>query len=339
MSGNDLRVHVGVLIDDVQVVKGAFALYRVDLKVSKGDNYSHDYHVFRRFSEFWKLKKDLEHDVNSELPYELSSQRYTIWGRSVRSCDPDVIEERKKELTSFLHDMLNDSFDTRWKRSPYVCQFLQLPSDWYTIPSRRKLTATDQNETLTEEELRNAEKWLEEFRNCKRIMEENRKSSRGSRSLAQLRLRLSNLENGLVFLRDNKVVGVGEIQRRENLLKVLKSDLNSSFSGTAEDRGLDSSFLVSQKPGAGRRIGETDTTMTRNNQQLLQLHKDTMKDQDEELEKLRGVIKNQKNLSLAMNQELATQNELLDMMSEDVEQTAIKLRMANRSAKRFNERS
>lgn len=77
--------------------------------------------------------------------------------------------------------------------------------------------------------------------------------------------------------------------------------------------------------------------MKLNDQELLQLHKETTQQQDQDLEQLRKIILSQKELSLTMNQELAQQNELLDLMGGEVESTANKLRMANRNAKRFND--
>lgn len=348
---SDYNVHVDVAINDIKIVKKSYTLYRVDLKIIRGNKEVGQYHVFKRFSDFIKLKQNLEHEIHSELPYELPPRRYNIWGKPSGSCDPDIIEERKKELVTFLHDMLNDSFDTRWKNSPYLIEFLQFPSDWdkssklnaYDLPSGT--TAGTGNSIV------DAQKWLEELRNCKSQLEEARKDDYSTKLLIQLRLRIQILDKSLKEIKERQLVGEGEVQRRRNLLNALKDDLNKSSKGPSSDwndtkgdeigsKGplFGASERSPQKPLVGRRkIGETEATIGLQNQELLQLDRSTMKNQDKQLEELRNIIRSQKNMSLEMNDELAAQNELLDMLSGDVETTATKLRTANRRAKKFND--
>ncbi|SCU95375.1 LADA_0G15280g1_1 [Lachancea dasiensis] len=344
---SDLRIDVA--INNVQIIKRSYALYRIDLTVTKNDGGSANYHSFRRFSEFLKLKQNLEQELGSELPYELPSRKLNKWLKPSSSCDPDVIETRKETLTEFLHDLLNDSFDTRWKRSPYVCHFLQLPSNWedLTVGPRNRSSAAHNEPEKDSQQLTDPQKWLEEIRDCKLLLEEStRDPSTMNRVGVQIRLRLQKLEEALKVISENELVGSSEIQRRTHLLSGLKSELNqmvvntntNHYPSSTSSTGLFVAPSNHQKPAIGRKIGETSETLKLSDQELLQLHKDTTKDQDLELEQLRKMIMSQKELSLTMNQELSQQNELLDLMSGEVESTANKLRMANRSAKRINER-
>ncbi|SCU88290.1 LANO_0D01662g1_1 [Lachancea nothofagi CBS 11611] len=344
-------LHISVEINSVQIIKQSYALYRIDLSLTREGSKTSTYQAFRRFSEFVKLKQNLEQEMGSELPYELPPRQFNRWLKPSGSCDPDVIEKRKKELSNFLHDLLNDSFDTRWKRSPYVCHFLQIPSNWEELNFRTRTQSRDPLADFSEEgleRLADAQKWLEELRNCKIIFAEaSRDPTSWNKVSVQLRLRTQNLEKFLKIIEAEQLVGASEIQRRRNLLGGLKNELNervmAARSGAFQVVDQDNQELFSgaepeqQKPLAGRKIGETNQTLKLNNQELLQLHKDTTQSQDLELEQLRKIILNQKELSLTMNQELTQQNELLDLMSGEVDSTANKLRMANRNAKRINE--
>ncbi|SCU83075.1 LAFA_0D01596g1_1 [Lachancea sp. 'fantastica'] len=343
----NLRVEVD--ISTVQIIKRQYALYRIDLIMIRNGDEECRYHAFRRFSEFLRLRQDLENEIGSELPYELPARNINGWLKRTSSCDPDVIEFRKRELSRFLYDLLNDSFDSRWKKSPYMCHFLQIPSNWADATLRRK---EDSTAGVTESTpngpggLKDPQKWLEELRNCKILLAEAvRDRSSATKIGVKLRLRIQDLETSLKQIDQEQLVGTSEIMRRHNLLSGLKTDLNDKlvektselFSNASDSHKLYDREETNERPLMGRKIGETTETLGLNDQELLQLHKDTTKKQDLELEKLRQIILSQKDLSLSMNQELSQQNELLDLMSGEVDSTANKLRMANRGAKRVNE--
>lgn len=340
-------VRVEVNISDTTPVKNSYTLYRIELRIIRGNGQEQRFTVSRRFSEFVSLKKQLEQEFNAELPYELPPRHYGFWNKSSHSCDPQVIQERKSKLSTFLLDLLNDSFDTRWKKSPFLCHFLQLPGNWDTqdvLPSHTRQSVTH----TSDEDACDVQRWLEIMRDCKSQLEEATRSGASSKLPLQIRFKTQSLEKGLRKIQESQLIGEGEIQRRWNLLTTLKDDLNNISRGphiatsadnqeAMRDELFSSAYKQPHRPAAGRRkIGETEDSIDLNNQELLQLHKDTMKDQDVELEQLRQIIQRQKNISLEMNQELATQNELLDMFDDDVNSTSNKLRMANRNAKRFS---
>ncbi|CEP62940.1 Vam7p LALA0_S06e07404g [Lachancea lanzarotensis] len=339
----DLRVEVD--INTVQIVKRQYALYRIDLTMVRSGGEQRQYHAFHRFSEFIKLRQDLENEMGSELPYELPGRNVINgWLKRTNSCDPDIIEHRKRELGRFLYDLLNDSFDSRWKKSPYVCHFLQIPSNWADATLRRTSNERegDSTEFGSKPSLKDPQKWLEELRDCKILLAEAvRDRSSATKIGVKLRLRVQNLDISLKQIHQDQLVGTSEITRRRNLLNGLKTDLNEKlverdsewFNSVDDSRSEE----INERPLQGRKIGETSQTLGLNDQELLQLHRDKTKSQDLELEKLRQIILSQKDLSISMNQELTQQNELLDLMSGEVDSTANKLRMANRGAKRVNE--
>ena len=88
-----------VNIDDVNIVNNSYANYGIHLKVVVDDRDQdpmnddnqvlEDRHIYKRFSEFLELKRRLEKEFNSELPYELPSRHhgpiFNVWTRSTTS--------------------------------------------------------------------------------------------------------------------------------------------------------------------------------------------------------------------------------------------------------------
>lgn len=358
MKGQQIRVDVA--LEDVRIMKESYALYGVLIRIirqgpGQGPEQVYEQHVYRRFSEFLDLKSKLERQFGAELPYELPGRKFGLWKRS--AVDPYIIEERKTQLAKFLKDMLNDSFDTKWKNSEHVSKFLKLSADWNATAGE----SSNQNAQHTQSlDLKDAAQWMTKLKDSKTVLEQARraKSSQRSKLLMELRLDLYNMEAGLREQSQSQQIGETEAERRFNLLSTLKRDVNEMALEQAhdtdshsrkepstddDDRVKSALFPGSmaqrspKKPLAGRRkFGETTETEQLDNRQLLQLHKSKMQDQDKELEQMRKIIQRQKNLSIEMNQELAQQNDLLDLLGNDVDDTATRLRLANRKAKQFN---
>ncbi|AET37451.1 Vam7p Ecym_1203 [Eremothecium cymbalariae DBVPG len=343
---------VNVVVGDAKVVDNSYVVYTTKVRVLGSSGSVAEYKSQRRFSEFLQLKQDLEREFQTEIPYEFPSREFSVWKFRSSSCDPDVIKARKEKLGIFLGDLLNDSFDVRWKRSAYLCKFLNMPNNWYNA-SRNHMSGAGDREEDCVVQLQDVSKWLESLRDSKSQFEEAKRNGNNI-TMMRIRLKLQQLEDALKIIEEKHLLGEGEVHRRWTILNALKSDLNkqsdkpqSRFSSyedldishTGLKEPLVSNTREPHKPISGRRkLGETGDTVGLTNQQLLLLHKDTMKQQDQELEQLRNIVVRQKNLSLNMNQELAAQNEMLDMFVEDVNATSNKLRMANLSAKRFNDK-
>ncbi|QLQ80075.1 hypothetical protein HG537_0D00750 [Torulaspora globosa] len=353
------NIRVDVAVEDVRIMKESYALYGVLIRIIRqgsgsGSEQVYEQQVYRRFSEFVELKSKLEKQFGAELPYELPGRKFGLWKRS--AVDPEIIEERKTQLAKFLKDMLNDSFDTKWKNSEHVCKFLKLSTDW-------NATGESNNRNVHETQLldlKDPAQWMTKLKDSKTVLEQAKRagSSQRSKLLMELRLDLYNMETGLREQSESQQIGDIEVERRSNLLSTLKRDVNEmaleqahdvdSHSGkelsTDDDERVRSALFPDsvalrspKKPLTGRRrFGETGETEQLDNRQLLQLHKSKMHDQDKELEEMRKIIQRQKNLSIEMNQELAQQNDLLDLLGNDVDDTATRLRVANRKAKQFN---
>ena len=144
-------------------------------------------------------------------------------------------------------------------------------------------------------------------------------------------------------------LGEGELRRRkdliasarkdrdglENLLNAMatKSKLDQTVASVQQTSDLIGSASSTHKPkvGGGRVLGkETAETRELGNQGVLQLQKQKMADQDLDVDELRKIVLRQKELGIAINQELEVQNDVLRMVDEDVDRVQGKIQIAKR---------
>jgi regulator of vacuolar morphogenesis len=142
-------------------------------------------------------------------------------------------------------------------------------------------------------------------------------------------------------------LGEGELRRRkdlltsakkdrdglENLLNAMaaKSKLDQTVASFKQTQELMGSASAKPKVGGGRVLGkETNETRELDNQGIVQLQKQKMADQDLDVEELRKIVHRQKELGMAINEELEVQNEILRMVDEDVDRVQGKIQIAKR---------
>ncbi len=171
---------------------------------------------------------------------------------------------------------------------------------------------------------------------------------------------LGNLEEGLKIMAEGDKrgggeggrVGAGELRRRRDLLasaKVEREGLeklalslavqnqnnnNGSSSAAAAASTQDKSALFRPavaKP-SGRVLGapvpETDKTRVLDNDGVLQLQKQMMQDQDLNVEELGKIVRRQREMGIAIHEELQLQNEMLGGLETDVDRVGGKIRVA-----------
>ena len=157
---------------------------------------------------------------------------------------------------------------------------------------------------------------------------------------------LKNIQQGGSGFGGQKL-GDGEIRRRKDLIAaskkdkdglegllnamVQKSQLDSAVASIKEKNALvGSGSAIQPKPG-GRVLGkETTETRELDNNGVLQLQKQKIADQDMDVEELRKIIQRQRELGVAINQELEVQNEMLKMVDEDVDRVQGKINIAKK---------
>lgn len=146
-------------------------------------------------------------------------------------------------------------------------------------------------------------------------------------------------------------LGDGELRRRRDLISSARKDrdglenlLNAMVTKSKLDQTVASMQQTSElmgnapvtanskpKVGGGRVLGkETAETRERDNAGVLQLQKQKMAEQDLDVEELRRIVQRQKELGIAINQELEVQNDMLRIVDEDVDRVHGKIQIAKR---------
>lgn len=182
-------------------------------------------------------------------------------------------------------------------------------------------------------------------------------SAHAKSSLVRAGSLITALEEGLSNIGGSSFsfdLGEGEVRRRRDLLanaRKEKDGLENLLHAMATKSRLDSTIAAAQDKealfsnrsgggGAGGRSGgggggggrkrfgkpglvlgkETSRTRELDNQGLLQLQRDTMQSQDQNVEQLSKIVARQKELAISINSELEVQNELLGLADEEVDQ-------------------
>lgn len=193
--------------------------------------------------------------------------------------------------------------------------------------------------------------WLREYEEARRVCDDaqlvaRERSDAGAdaadqaRAAAALRRKLQGLNQKLARLDgilDNAPnLSNAELGRRQELVNRLRARAEQ----LAASAGPVSS---SSSPFAGRYVpptpAETAETADRDERGLLQLQRDLMDDQDEQLDELSRVVGSTKHIALTVGEELELHSRLLDDIDGDVDSTHGRLRRGIRLAKQVYKKS
>lgn len=148
-------------------------------------------------------------------------------------------------------------------------------------------------------------------------------------------------------LNQQEALGTRERIRRQHILDECHQKI-SALRSDGVSAGIDGTNASverrSSAPGktvhptekrSGRVLGETHLTRTLDNQQLLMHQKRSVEDQDAAVQQLRDAICRQRELGLAINDEILKQNSMLDDLDADVYRVNNKLNQAQRKTSKF----
>ncbi|KAF1834745.1 hypothetical protein BDW02DRAFT_549630 [Decorospora gaudefroyi] len=215
--------------------------------------------------------------------------------------------------------------------------------------------------------LQDARTWLTKREQATAATAQHEAAANAKKSLVRAGTLLSALDEGLGRLSGSssdessgEKLGEGEIRRRRDMISGLRKErdglesvLNSmavkaaiSGSGTTSTAGTSSAAVTesqkaglfkgasSTKPSSRRVLGapapETDKTRELDNQGVLQLQKQIIQEQDEDLVDLTTVVRRMKEMGVQINTELIEQNPLLGLLEEDVERVDGKVKIAKK---------
>lgn len=312
---------------------GTHTIYHVVVKVGER---SHT--LLKRYSAFATLKAELEALYSDQLPYEFPGKTYIR--KSVNNSG--VTEQRRMILEKLLQDAINDEVNIKWRRSLPFREFLNLPPGTFSSNdvAKERVNAAWSLSVRHDEPILDVTTWIDTVREAKQRLQDARSKvfvepAEARRELILARSRFESLTKGLEL---GDSIGDGERKRRTELLNSLKrehGDLESLLSNVDAPQSMSATRKQLFK---GRVIGEpqeTSRTTRLDNQQLLQLQKQDFKQQDEQLDQLALAMRRQRELGMAINEELQLQNELLDEMDAEVDHVDSKLHYAQKRAGKF----
>ena len=182
--------------------------------------------------------------------------------------------------------------------------------------------------------------------------------SAAKRELIKAGTMLGNLTEGLRSIQENGRVGDGEVRRRRDLLGAARVErdglekLSNTISPSQSARGAagrdgpdtggDRTSLLGGGPSAGARPGgrvlgapppPTDQTRARAHAQLRAVPQRVMDDQDDSVTQLTAVVRRQREIGVAIRDEVERQGEMLDMLGDDTDRVGAKIRVAKGRAR------
>jgi regulator of vacuolar morphogenesis len=211
--------------------------------------------------------------------------------------------------------------------------------------------------------LQDARRWLTAREQATAAMAQHEAAANAKKSLIRAGTLISALEEGLGRLSgasgdawSGEKLGDGEIRRRRDIISGLRKEkdglesvLNSmavkaaqSGSGSSATPSTSSAAVTQeQKAGlfkgakpTGRRVlgapQETERTRELDNDGVLQMQKQIIQEQDEDLVDLTTVVRRMKEMGVAINTEIVEQNAMLGMLGENVERVDGKVKIAKK---------
>lgn len=328
-----------------------YTLYNITLRLPL-----RSFVVQKRYSDFLALHATLTSLVGAPPPAPLPPK---TWFASTIS-SPALTESRRRALESYLRAVAEPP-DRRWRDTPAWRAFLNLPAG--ATPSGAsvdaRVPAIPQNPALAAAS--DPGIWLDLFREMKAHLHEARvalgrrdaadssaraldASSTAKRALVKAGGLIAALSDGLRALGDGHRLGDGELRRRRDLVAAARAERDgldrvSSAGGgmhAPQAAAAERSALVGTGPARGRVLGaplpETERTRERDNEGVLELQREQMREQDEDVEALARVIRRQREMGLAIYDEVERQVDMLGRMEGDVDGLGRKVQVAKKRA-------
>ncbi|KAJ3942102.1 uncharacterized protein N0V96_007593 [Colletotrichum fioriniae] len=335
-----------------------FTLYNITLRLPLKS-----FVVQKRYSDFATLHQTLTSLVGAAPPNPLPGKS---WFKSTVS-SPDLTEQRRKGLEAYLR-AIAESPDRRWRDTSAWRTFLNLPS---TGVGSTGNSAASAHGLITSGRAGAADPttWLDLHREMKSCLHDARNQlarrdgavdsnntsaaaeagAAAKKALVKAGTLVSTLADGLRAMQEGGRLGDGELRRRRDLLssaRVEREGLdklsNSMAQGNSRNgsggpggregwasAGDKAALLGRSGGGGGGEDGRTD------NNGVVQLQRQMMSEQDEQVNTLAAIVRRQKEIGLQINEEVTEQTKMLDRLNEDADRVGGKIDVAKKRIKKF----
>lgn len=339
-------------------------VYRIEIQASV-----RSWQMWRRYSEFVELHTELTKSTGSPPPAELPPKHSLSLFRSHNN--PNVLEERRSGLELYLRAILSAKED-RWREAYAFREFLGVPvgkvqTEGGGVAGPGQFTSASWLDEHTDLQARirdvradiNKRDALSDRGD---VSASHQTNVQAKKKLAAAMTRVGTLEDGLQQLALGGM-SEGELQRRRDMVARLRDDceklakmvtvarLTSRGLGTAAERNpaseSDRAALLEPPNSASssafkrpvtRVFGapkETEHTRPLDNTGLVQLQQSQMDQQDAQLAQLSTILQRQKQLGVAIGQEIAEQINDLDDLTNEVDRVGGKLSKEKRQLNRL----
>ncbi|KAI0374229.1 syntaxin [Pilatotrama ljubarskyi] len=319
-------------------------VYRIEIQASV-----RSWQMWRRYSEFADLHVELTKSTGAPPPASLPPKHALALFRS--STNPALLEERRAGLETYLRAILS-SKDDRWRESFAFRDFLGVPvgkQAAHNVGGPSQFTSSswlDEHQDLQARvrDVRADINRRDALLDNGDISGSHQANVQAKKKLAGVLTRVGVLEDGLQTL---AMAGLseGELRRRTDMVARLRDDceklakivtvarMTTRGIGSAAERnpasetdrdalmgsssGMPGGFSrpVARVFGQAAQPRETEQTRPLDDHGLLQLQQVQIDQQDMQLAELTTILQRQKQLGLAIHQEVAEQNEELDHLS------------------------
>ena len=351
------QVEISIPNTQTSATPKPYTLYNITLRLPL-----RSFILQKRYSDFDTLNSNLTAQAGSQPPVPLPSKSW--FTRTISS--PALTEERRKDLEAYLVG-INEAEDGRWRATSAWRSFLNLPGNSGTRGGLASDLPNALNGPGGTQALTDPVVWLDHHRDLKSQIHDARlaltrrdqastalgqheASAQAKKCLVRASTMIGTLDTGLRTLSSGSIkggssLGEGELHRRRDLTSSARRELEgleSLLSAMATKSAIDktvanasekASLVGAQrpKPASGRVLGkETSQTRALDNQGVVQLQKQLIQEQDEDVNVLASAVARQKELGVQIQEELEVQNEMLGMMDEDVTRVQGKMDVARK---------
>jgi len=330
------------------------AVYRIDIQA-----HVRSWQMWRRYSEFDDLYTELTKATGSPPPSTLPPKHKFAILKS--HTNTKLLEERRVGLEAFLRAIVG-SKDDKWRETFAFKEFLGVPVGRQGGPeggSSHQFTSSSWLDEHLELQARLRDVWADinkrDALSDRGDIPAAHKSNVAAKSkLAGVLSRIGTLGQGLQEL-GLSGMNEGELQRRTDMVARLQDDceklskvvsvarqtsmrpgeLRTTTAIPASGSDREALLGASHTTKPARRIfgsppKETEATRPLDNVGLLGMQQTQIQRQDNQLSQLTTILQRQRHLGEAISSEIATQIEMLDDLSNEVDRVGGKLHTANR---------
>lgn len=342
-----------------------YTLYNITLRLPL-----RSFVVQKRYSDFLALHTSLTSQVGAPPPAPLPGKS---WFKSTVS-SRELTEDRRKGLEAYLRAVA-ETPDRRWRDTTAWRAFLNLPSTAAgSAASASGVSGTRVVAAAAASGMAAATDpgtWLDLHREMKGALHEARMAlarrdaagdgtsakveagGAAKRALVRAGSLVVGLSDGLRVLKENGRLGEGELRRRRDLVAAARAERDgleklsvslAATTGYGAPAAGDKALLLGGAGAGSSRTGgrvlgaplpESERTRELDNDGVLLLQRQMMEEQDQDVNALAHIVRRQKEMGLAIKDEVDRQIEYMDRMDQDVDRLGAKVGVAKERTKRL----